>query len=115
MHRFRDALNAQDRVHLQKVLGACEDPTLSETKRRSRVNDITTGDTYLAVQALEPFQALSQEDRERLISDVVWRVTCHVEGSITRSGRNGLSLECGFRMMKVVQDGRPIFCVVKKK
>jgi hypothetical protein len=115
MQRLRDVLNEQDLVHFRRIVGAREDPTFNETKRRSRVNQISTDDTYLADQALEPFKALSQDDRERLISDVVWRVTCYVEGSITRSPGKGLSLECGFRLTKILQDGRPMFCVGKKE
>jgi hypothetical protein len=113
MHRFRDPLNEQDLAHLRRILGEQEDPTFSQTKRRSRVNRITMDDTYLADQAVEPFRALSQDDRERLISDVVWRVTCYVEGSITKSPSGGIKLECGFRLRKIAQDGREAFCVVK--
>ena len=77
------------------------------------MNRITTDDTYVAEQALAAFQALGQGERERLISDVVWQLTCHVEGSITKSPGKGVPLECGFRMTKILQDGRPIFCVAK--
>jgi hypothetical protein len=115
MLRLRDALNEEDLVHFRQIVGVREDPTFNETKRRSRVNQISTDDTYLADQALEAFKALSQDDRERLISDIVWRVTCYVEGSITRSPGKGLSLEGSFRLTKLVQDGRPIFCVVKRE
>jgi len=115
MQRLRDALNEQDLVHFRQIVGVREDPLFNETRRRSRVNQISTDDTYLADQALEAFKALSQDDRERLISDVVWRVTCYVEGSITKSPGKGLPLECGFRLTKLIQDGRQIFCVVKKE
>lgn len=113
MHRFRDPLNKQDLAHLHRILGEREDPTFNETKRRSRVNQITMADTFFADQALAPLRALSQDDRERLISDIVWRVTCYVEGSITRSPGSGTKLECGFRLKKVTQDGREVFCVVR--
>lgn len=113
MRRFRETLGEKDLVHLRRILGAEEDPTFSETRRRLRVNQITMDDVFLADQALAPFQALSQDDRERLISDVVWHVTCYVEGSITRSPGKGAGLEFGFRLTELVQDGRPVFCVAK--
>jgi hypothetical protein len=114
MQRLRDALNARDLVHFHRILGEREDPTFNETTRRSRVNHIANDDTFLDDQTLLLFQALPQDDRERLISDVVWQVTCHVEGSITSSpGAKGTPLEFGFRLLKQIQVGRPVFCVVK--
>jgi hypothetical protein len=113
MRRLRDVLGQEDLVHLRKILGEREDPTFNETKRRSRVNQISADDTYVADQALDPFQALSQGDRERLVSELVWRLTCHVEGSITRTPGKSIKLEFGFRMKSLVLDGRPIFCLVK--
>ena len=115
MHRFRDALNGPDLAHLRQILGEREDPTFNETKRRSRVNQIAMEATFLADQALAPFQALSQADRESLISDVVWHVTCYVEGSITTSSGKAMGLEHGFRLMKMEQNGKLMFCVVKKE
>ncbi len=112
MHRLQDVLNELDLAHLRRILGEREDPTHSATRRRFRVNQIATDDTYVADQALPPFRLLSQGDRERLISEVMWRVTCYVEGSITRSPKNGISLESGFRMKRLQKDGRPMFCVV---
>ena len=113
MHRFRDALTEQDLVHLRRVLGEREDPTFSETRRRMRVNQISMDDTYVDDAALAPLQALPQGDRERLISDVVWQLTCHVEGSTTRAKTKGHKLVGGFRMMLMVREGRPIFSILK--
>ena len=114
MQRFRDALNEQDLVHLRRVLGEQEDPTFSETKRRFRVNQIAMDDLYVDDAALAPMRALAQADRERLISDVVWRLTCHVEGSTTRARTKGHKLGGGFRVALMVQEGRPIFLVMKR-
>jgi len=113
MHRFRDLLNEQDLVHLRRVLGEQQDPTFSETKRRMRVNEMSTDDLYVDDRALAPLRALSQEDRERLISEVVWRLTCQVEGSTTRAKPNGHKLDGGFRMMLMVKQGRAIFTITK--
>jgi hypothetical protein len=114
MRRLRDVLNPQDFEHLSRILGAKEaerDP--DETQRRSRVKQISTDETYISQQSIEAFKALSQDDRERLLSEIVWRLTCHVEGSITRSPGKGVPLESGFRMRLAVQDGRVMF-VLKK-
>lgn len=114
MRHLRDVLNPRDLDHFRVILGECEDPTHSETKRRFRVNQIASDDTYIAEQAVVPFQALSQDERERLLSDVVWQVTCFVEGSITKgkSGK-GVPLDGGFTLVKIRQNDHPIFCVTK--
>jgi hypothetical protein len=115
MQRLRDSLNALDLAHFHRILGAREDPTFNETTRRSRVHHIANDDTFLADETLKEFQALPQGDRERLISDVVWQLTCHVEGSITNPpGGKGTPLEFGFRLQKIDQNARPVFRVVKK-
>ena len=114
MQRLQTVLNPPDLVHLRTILGEREDPTHSGTKRRHRVNQITADDTYISDQAQEPLRALSQDDRERLLSDVIWQLTCFVEGSITKArGLKGIPLEYGFKMVRIEQDGKPIFCVVK--
>jgi hypothetical protein len=115
MQRLQDVLNPLDLVHLRTILGEREDPTHSGTKRRFRVNQITTDETYIADQAQEPIRVLSQDERERLLSDVVWQLTCFVEGSITKArGSKGIPLEYGFKLVRLEQDGKPLFCVVKR-
>src|SRR5213079_1457007 len=107
MRRLRDVLNPQDLEHLRRILGGKETASEpDETQRRSRVKQISTDETYISDQSLEAFKALSQDDRERLLSEIVWRLTCHVEGSITRSPGKGVPLESGFRMRLAVQEGR---------
>jgi hypothetical protein len=114
MQRLQDVLNAADLSHLRTILGEREDPTHSATKRRFRVNQITTDDTFISDQARAPLEALEQDERERLLSDVVWQLTCFVEGSITKgSGDKGIPLEYGFKLVRLLQDGKPTFCVVK--
>ncbi len=113
MRHLRDVLRPPDLAHFRLILGEREDPTHG-TKRRFRVNQIASDDTYIAEQAVAAFQALHQDERERLLSDVVWQVTCYVEGSITKgSASKGVPLEYGFKLVKVRKDDRPIFCVSK--
>jgi hypothetical protein len=115
MQRFRDSLNEQDLAHLRRVLGEQQDPTFSETKRRMRVNQMSMDDLYVDGGALAALRSLPQPDRESLISDVVWRLTCHVEGSTTQVKSKGHKLEGGFRMVLMVKEGRVIFSITKPK
>jgi len=113
MRRLRDVLNPQDVAHLRQILGGNEKKNPDETMRRSRVKEISTDNTYISGTSVAELQALSQEDREKLLSEIVWRLTCHVEGSITSAPGKGVSLEGGFRIRLAVQEGKEIF-VVKK-
>lgn len=113
MQRLRDVLSPQDLAHLRQILGGKEERNPDETVRRSRVKEISTDNTYLSGTSVEAFLALGQEDREKLLSEIVWRLTCHVEGSITSAPGKGVSLEGGFRIRLANQDGKEIF-VVKK-
>jgi len=113
MRRLRDVLNPQDLDHLRQILGGKAEANPDETMRRSKVKQISADNTYVSGQSVEALQALSQEERERLISEIVWRLTCHVEGSITSAPGGGVSLECGFKIRLAVQDGREIFIVKK--
>jgi hypothetical protein len=114
MRPLRDVLNPMDLEHLRRILGAKESvPDSEDTQRRSRVKKISADETYISDQSVDAFKALSQDDRERLLSEIVWRLTCHVEGSITRSPGKGVPLESGFRMRLAVQDGRAMFIVKK--
>jgi hypothetical protein len=113
MRRLRDVLNLRDLEHLRQILGGKEEVSPDETMRRSKVKQISVDSTYVSGQSVEPLRAMSQEERERLLSEIVWRVTCHVEGSITSAPGKGVSLEGGFHMRLAQQDGKEIF-VVKK-
>jgi len=115
MQHLRDVLGPGDLVHWRKILGEEEtSKPHSATQRRIRVSRIVSDDTYLAEQALPAFRALTQADRERLLSDIVWQVTCYVEGSITRgSAGKKIPLECGFKLVKLQENERAIFCVAK--
>jgi hypothetical protein len=114
MRHLREVLNPLDLSHFRVILGEHEDPTHSATKRRFRVNQIASDETYIAEQAVTAFQALQQDERERLMSDLVWQVTCFVEGSIPKGkSSKGVPLEHGFTLVKLRKDARAIFCVTK--
>ena len=111
MRRIVEALQGTDLTHFKLILGMAGvvDPT--ETRRRTTVSRILMESTFISDKALSPFQALNREDRERLLSDVVWQVTCHVEGSITKSPGKKVNLDHGFRLVEATQDGKTVFCV----
>jgi len=115
MRRIRDVLQGTDLTHFRLILGMAGNPDPTETRRRSAVSRLAMESTFISDKALPPFQALAAAERERLLSDVVWQVTCHVEGSITKapSGKS-MKLGHGFHLVEATQDGKTVFCVKKK-
>jgi len=115
MRRLREALQGTDLSHFRLILGMAGNPDPNETRRRTTVSRLAMESTFISDKALAPFQALSQEDRERLLSDVIWQVTCFVEGSITKAtpGKK-VKLGHGFHLVEATQDGKTVFCVKKK-
>ena len=100
MLRLRDLLTREDRAHLARILAP------SAGKNGPKVERFLADDTFLAEEALEPFKALSQHDRERLLSDLLWRIACHVDGSITKvMGVNVYSLGAEFSAVVAYLEG----------
>jgi len=112
MIRFSDALSAKDREHLRKILNASLSTTKSGLRAMSSVGEFLRDDTYIDDGALQAWKELAQPERERLISELIWRVTCHLDGSITRVlGVNTYPLGRKFSAVQSEQEGRDIFCL----
>ena len=114
MRLLRDALQGTDLAHFRLVLGLAGNVDPNETRRRKTVSQLALESTFISDKALAPFLGLAQAERERLLSDVVWQVTCHVEGSITKSPGKKAPLDHGFHLVEATQDGKTVFCVKKR-
>ncbi len=104
-----DVLGAPDREHLRRILArGPSSPGTSHSKAAEFLRD----DSYAEENAAESLKALSQADRERVLSDLVWRVTCWLDGSMTSVvGTNTFALGKGFSAVQSEQGGRDIFCL----
>lgn len=112
MIRFADTLSAKDREHLRKILNASLSVTKTGLKAMSVAGEFLRDATYIDDGSLQAWKELAQQERERLISELVWRVTCHVDGSITRVlGVNSYPLGRKFVAVQTEQEGRDIFCL----
>jgi len=112
MIRFRDALSPKDREHLRRILNSSISVDKPGLKAVSQVSEFLRDDTYISDAAVEPFKELTQPERERMISELVWRVTCHLDGSITRVlGVHAYPLGKQFSAVQSEQDERDIFCL----
>ena len=112
MIRFLDALSAKDREHLRRILDSGASRPDPGRRAISNVQEFLREDTYIDDGALPAFKDLGQPERERLISELIWRVTCHLDGSITRVlGVNDYPLGKRFSAVQSEREGRDIFCL----
>ena len=112
MIRFTDTLSAKDREHLRKILNSSLSMTKPGLKALSVAGEFLRDATYIDDASLQAWKDLSQPERERLISELIWRVTCHLDGSITRVlGVNSYPLGKTFVAVQTEQEGRDIFCL----
>lgn len=112
MIRFTDALSAKDRDHLRRILNASLSTTRTGLKAMSAAGEFLRDATYIDDASLQAWKELAQPERERLISELVWRVTCHVDGSITRVlGVTSYPLGKKFVAVQSEQEGRDILCL----
>jgi hypothetical protein len=112
MIRFPDVLTPEDREHIGKILP--QDPARppSGPTDLKSVTLFLREQTYFDPAAVEAFKRLPRRDRERLLSELIWRVTCHLDGSITRVlGVESYPLGKQFCAIQSEQEGRGIFCV----
>jgi hypothetical protein len=112
MIRFRDVLDTKDREHVRRILNSSISVDKPGLQAVSKVNEFLRDDTYIADDAVEPFKEMTQPERERLISELIWRVTCHLDGSITRVlGVHAYPLGKKFSALQTEEDDRDIFCL----
>ena len=112
MIRLRDALSAQDRDHVRRILNSSISADKPGLQAVSKVNEFLRDDTYISDDAVQAFKEMAQAERERLISELIWRVTCHLDGSITRVlGVRAYPLGRKFSAVQSEQDGRDVFCL----
>ncbi len=71
---LRELLSSGDREHVRNIL---------ETRTRSTLADLLRDRTFVEEQAATAFQALPASERERLLSELIWRATCFLDGSHT--------------------------------
>jgi hypothetical protein len=109
---FRDVLNARDLDHIHLILNSSISVDQQGLKTLSKVNEFLRDSTFVADEAVEKFQGQPQGDRERLISELIWRITCHLDRSITRVlGVHAYPLGREFVAVQSEKDDRDIFCL----
>lgn len=102
---FRSVLGEDDREHLRRIMLRSMTQG-GDAEVLSRVGAFVRDRAYLNQESVLAFQALGQAEREQLISDFVWRVTCCLDGSFTRvQDVENYDLSSGFVAVLATHDG----------
>lgn len=109
---FREILGPKDQDHIRLILNSSISVDKDGLQHLSKVNEFLRSDTYIGDEAVEPWKGLPQADRERLISELIWRITCHLDRSMTRVlGVHAFPLGRNFVAVQSEKDDRHIFCL----
>jgi hypothetical protein len=79
---LQDALSAGDREHIRTILNSSL-TAAAQVETVSRVGAFLRERTVFADGAAERFRSQAPAERERMLSELVWRLTCHLDGSQT--------------------------------
>jgi hypothetical protein len=100
-------LGPAEREHLHRILVSAGSSPIHD-----RVREVLRRDVRFSEEAVAAWRAVGQRERERALSELVWRVTCHLDGSVTRVlGVNTYELGYGFAAVQTEEDGRDVFCI----
>ncbi len=108
-------LGDSDRDHLRRILNRSIRATVPGMQTMAKVHRFLKQRTYLADKSVPRFQTLPAAQRERILSELVWRLTCFLDGSETSVlGETRYQLGGGFVANQVEVEGKLIFCVAVK-
>ncbi|MBI2899666.1 MAG: hypothetical protein HYY17_05745 [Planctomycetes bacterium] len=109
-------LTPSDREHLKKILNSSISVTPAGLATVAKVHRFLKEKTYISDRCVPRFRALTPPERERVLSELLWRLTCYLDGSETLTmGASSYDLGGGFAANCVEHHGEHIFCLVEAK
>lgn len=108
-------LAESDREHLKKILNSSISVTPAGLETVAKVHRFLKAHTYIEMLAAPKFQKLPCDERERLLSELLWRLTCYLDGSETAVlGVCTYDLGGGFVANQLEQEGKTFFCLAAR-
>lgn len=106
-------LSPSDKEHLRKILNSSISVTPAGLETVAKVHRFLKAHTYIDLPSAPAFQKLPCDERERLLSELLWRLTCYLDGSETAVlGACTYDLGGGFVANQIEQEGTTFFCLV---
>jgi hypothetical protein len=110
--RFSGMLDDEDRLHLGRLLDASIPAGSAAGGMRLGAAVFLETRVWAGEEVAAALGRTGRRERERMLSELVWRVTCHLDESVTRVlGVEAVPLGYGFRLLITVQEGREHFLV----
>lgn len=83
MRSLTEYLDAVDREHLKKILNSSLSVTPAGLENRAKAHRFLQSRTFVDEQSAPVFRKLPSSARESILSELVWRIMCLFDGSIT--------------------------------
>ena len=108
---LKQGLSQEDRAHVGKILRSSVTST-RQGERLSEVGVFLRDRTFLEESSVEAFKRLDPVDREKLLSELIWRVTCLLDGSMTEVlGHRWYPIGPRFRACRSEWAGKDVLCL----
>ena len=106
-----EGLADEDRAHVRKILRGSV-TNVGRGKMLSEVGVFLRDRTYFRKDTVEPFKKLDPVTREQILSELIWRVTCVLDGSVTEvMGQRWFPIGPGIRALRTEQAGKYVMCL----
>ena len=108
---LKEGLGVEDRAHVGKILrGNATVPGMEE--KLSEVGVFLRDRTFIRKNAVDAFKQLDVVAREQILSELVWRVTCVLDGSVTEvMGHRWFPIGPGIRALRSEEAGKDFMCL----
>lgn len=109
-------LGESDRAHLGRLLDGSIPAGPRAQEMRERVRSFLGSQVQIVEEARAALAGMEARERERMLSELLWRVTCHLDGSVTRVlGVHTYLLGYGFASVVSEQEGGDVFCLIEDR
>ena len=110
---LKQGLSDEDRMHVRKILQSSV-TSLRQGEKLSKVGVFLRERTFFEGGSVEAFKGLDPVVREQILSELIWRVTCVVDGSVTEvQGHRGFPIGPGFRALRSEKGGKDVLCLAR--
>lgn len=112
MKPFPPLLNEREKGDVAKALDAKGNPRPESAELTANVRSYFDQRLFIRDEAVAKWKALDDLRRSRVLSEIVWRVTCVLDGSETAViGQSKFSLGYDLAIALIEQDGRDVMVV----
>lgn len=101
-----------EKAGIAKALDPAAAPTPMAKELAARVHAFLRDKVRIKPELVDRWASLEPDSRSRLVSELIWRVTCIYEASETAvQGITSFDLGYGFHVTTILEGGRPAYLI----